>query len=74
MVAKNKHLIIAFLIVSLLMCLSLIQINRFMTVLSTCDDDFAVIDKCGCVPCSWEKAVSYNGNDYCKNSSEIKNG
>jgi hypothetical protein len=43
------------------------EINKFMFVLKTCDDDFALIKKCKCVPCSWQNAEEYNGNNSCDN-------
>jgi hypothetical protein len=51
--------ILFFLIIGSL-ALTLFQINRFMPILDTCKDDFAVINKCGCVPYSWKDSIDYN--------------
>jgi hypothetical protein len=42
------------------MSIALIKIYRFMPVFKTCKDDFEIINKCGCVPCSWKDAEDYN--------------
>jgi hypothetical protein len=62
---SHKHIFVAFLCVSILMFVDLYEINRFMKVLSTCNDDFLVIEKCHCVPCSWEASKIYDTNGFC---------
>lgn len=59
---KNNDFIIIFLffVIIFVLVLTLFQINSFMSVLKTCEDDFAVINKCGCVPCSWKFAEELN--------------
>ena len=34
----------------LVLILTMTQIDSFMKVLETCADDFAIIERCGCVP------------------------
>jgi hypothetical protein len=55
-----------FLIILLVLTVTLVKIHNFMPLLKTCDDDFATIEKCGCVPCSWKDAKIYNGNQSCQ--------
>lgn len=37
-----------------------------MPIFHSCNDDFAVVDKCNCVPCSWKDALTYNGETGCE--------
>ena len=53
-------IIFLFFIVILVMFLTLYQINRFAPIIKTCEDDFNIINKCGCVPCSWRDAEKIN--------------
>lgn len=47
------------------LALTLIKINEFMPIFHSCDDDFAVVYRCKCVPCSWQDAEEYNGESSC---------
>ena len=53
-------MIVLFFIIIFALILTLNQIHRFTPVLKTCEDDFAMINKCGCVPCSWRDAEKIN--------------
>lgn len=58
---KNDWLILLFgFFIFLSLCLVLIKINTFMPVVESCEDDFSMIEKCGCVPCSWKNAEQIN--------------
>lgn len=46
----GKYLILSTIILFLVLILTMKNINTFMEVLTTCVDDFAIIEKCGCVP------------------------
>jgi len=59
MEVKFKHIFIAFGILLIILFYSLYNIFTFMPLLSTCNDDFEIINKCGCVPPSWS---SYQDN------------
>jgi len=48
----SKSILIAFLCLVIIMGFTLIRIYNFMPVVQTCQDEFALIDKCGCVPCN----------------------
>lgn len=58
-------IILLFFILFLTTFYTINKINKFMIVLKTCEDDFAVIDKCGCIPCTWKDETKYNGNASC---------
>ena len=52
---KSNKFIGIFLILSILVLFgvltyTLTHITTFMEVLATCADDFAIIEKCGCIP------------------------
>jgi hypothetical protein len=57
---QDLCIFVLFFLIILSLGLTLYQIHRFMPVLKTCDDDFAAINKCGCVPCSWKDAEKLN--------------
>jgi hypothetical protein len=44
-----------------------------MPILKTCDDDFKIINKCGCVPCSWKDAEILNKKP-CFDINKLNNG
>lgn len=59
---KNDIIIIVlFFLIILSFIITAYEINSFMPVLKTCNDDFAIINKCHCVPCSWKDADNYDG-------------
>lgn len=45
-----------------------------MKVLETCMDDFEMINKCGCVPCSWKDSVKLNGGNICIDYTKLDYG
>ena len=45
--------------------ITLYQIYKFSPVIKSCEDDFAVINKCGIVPCSWKDATTLNHGGSC---------
>lgn len=49
---KNKYKLILLLFTSVFMLIILLQfrIHTFMIIVDTCDDDFEIIEKCGCCP------------------------
>lgn len=58
---KNDFIIFfLFFVIIAVMVLTLVKINEFTSVLKTCSDDFAIINKCHCVPCSWKNAEQLN--------------
>ena len=63
MCSMKKNDIIIFALFFLIICsfiLTIYEINTFKSVVDSCADDFAVINKCGCVPCSWKQADELN--------------
>jgi hypothetical protein len=62
----DKFIIVLFILVIIVFLVTLNQINKFMPVLKTCDDDFKIIEKCHCVPCSWNQSKYYK-NESCLN-------
>jgi DNA-binding transcriptional regulator of glucitol operon len=40
------------------------EIWNFQPVLESCQDDFAIIEKCHCIPCSWNQSKYYD-NESC---------
>ncbi len=54
---ENKHILIAFFVLTMVLGFTLVEINAFMPKLSLCDDDFAVIETCNCLP--WNQSVLY---------------
>jgi len=48
---NNTALTIVFLCLVLTTGFSLWSIYHFMPIEATCQDEFAIINKCGCVPC-----------------------
>jgi hypothetical protein len=66
MESKEKIIFILFFIIILVLVYTLIQIYNFMPIFHSCNDDFAVVDKCNCVPCSWKDALTYNGETGCE--------
>lgn len=57
MEVKDKWLMVTFFVLVIVIITTLININSFMPVIATCDDDFAVIDKCGCIP--WNNSLTF---------------
>lgn len=47
---RNSYLLVGFILMFGLLCYSLTHINNFMVSYDTCKDDFAIIDKCKCLP------------------------
>lgn len=64
MEVSNKVLVITFLCVLVLTGFTVMNIFNFMPDLSTCEDEFALIDRCGCVPCvsSIQNLFNLEGN------------
>jgi hypothetical protein len=59
----EKHdlwIIILFFLIILAFILTIYQINEFAPIVKDCEDDFNIINECGCVPCSWKNAEEYN--------------
>lgn len=48
--SKDKLLILAFILLIVTVAFTLVNIQKFMKVEKTCEDDFAIINKCGCIP------------------------
>ena len=66
---KYDYYIIALtIIIIFILFLTLFQISNFMKKLETCNDDFEIINKCGCIPCSWKDSEKMN-NLPCMNLS-----
>jgi hypothetical protein len=77
MVKIDIIIYILFFIILLVLTLTLYEINKFMPIIKTCDDDFAIINKCGCIPCSWANPNKYNPENCYNiklNSTNISNG
>lgn len=71
---KSDYLILGlFVVILIVFYASGVLILRFMPILETCSDDFAIISKCACIPCSWHNALEYNGKFGCLNKT-LKNG
>jgi len=66
-------IIVLFILVIASIGLSLYEINKFMPILKTCDDDFTMINKCHCVPCSWKDSDKINGRK-CFDMRNLTNG
>lgn len=47
---KDRWVIISFIILLLVLWLAMWEISNFMPILETCSDEFAIIEKCGCIP------------------------
>lgn len=63
--SSDYIIITLFIIIGIFTFVTLKQIDIFMPILKTCNDDFDVINKCKCVPCSWKSAEKYNGPNSC---------
>lgn len=65
---KENHIIIVLLFVVIVLAgYFFYQVMVISTVVKgECNDDFEVMDRCNCVPCSWEDAEKYNGNNSCE--------
>jgi hypothetical protein len=59
---KNEFLIqfLMFLLIIITFLITIHQISRLMPILKTCDDDFSLINRCRCIPCSWKEALKYD--------------
>lgn len=63
MIPKIDIVILGMLfLIALVVLYTITNINTFMKDLKTCNDDFILVDKCGCVPCSWKNAEKINHN------------
>lgn len=49
---NNKMLFTVSIIMILLVGFTLLNISKFMPSYKTCKDDFQMINRCGCIPCS----------------------
>jgi len=64
---SNTALTIAFCCCVLAIGYSLYNINHFMPIEATCQDEFAMINKCGCVPCNPGLINLFNIQESCNN-------
>jgi len=63
----NKHILVSFIILIVITLLTLNNIRTFMPIEKTCEDDFAMINKCGCIPCD-NGLIKFLGNtNTCQN-------
>jgi hypothetical protein len=67
---KDSHIILMFVALTLIVGLTLIQIYTFMPVIDSCEDDFAVIEKCHCLP--WKTSLTFP--QFIKNNTFTPNG
>jgi len=63
---NNKILIITFLCLVLTMGYTMYNIYQFMPAVATCQDEFDMINKCGCVPCDKGLIDLFNLNKQCE--------
>lgn len=68
---EDLYIILLFFIIIFVVFLSNHQIKKFIPILETCNDDFNMINKCGCIPCTWKYAEQYN-KIVCIDFNEVK--
>jgi len=50
MVVTDKHILAAFIIIIVLLCFTLYNINTFVKSEKKCESGFGIINKCKCIP------------------------
>ncbi len=50
MIIKDKLIYLSFIVAIIMVFYTVYNINKFMKVEQTCEDDFAIINKCLCIP------------------------
>jgi len=65
----EKWIFILFIFVFIATILAIYQMINFWPTYKKCENNFAIIDKCGCVPCSWSNADKYNNQRICFNQT-----
>jgi len=69
---KFKAIVFSFFCLLVIMGYTLFNIFAFMSVEKTCEDDFELINRCGCVPCDNSLRQVFNKPDLCSNyTSEL---